>query len=100
MKLTTSAPSAVHGRQYDTKYVTFEQLLHAAFVGDTIWGVCLYQPVAQRETKRAAVLIAFMPQVSTLLRRATYATPHRTTPHRTAQHRTTAQRTLIGRASF
>ena len=31
-----SPSSTVHGGQYDTKYVTFEYLLHAAFVADTI----------------------------------------------------------------
>ena len=34
------SPSTIdHGGQYDTKYVTFEQLLHAAFVAGTIWGL-------------------------------------------------------------
>ena len=28
----------VYGGQHDTKYVTFELLLHAAFVADEIWG--------------------------------------------------------------
>ena len=31
----------VHGRQHDTKWVTFELLLHAAFVADEIWGFML-----------------------------------------------------------
>ena len=31
-----SPSSTVHG-QYDTKYVTFEELLHVAFVADTVW---------------------------------------------------------------
>ena len=30
--------STVHGGQYDTKYVAFEELLHAAFATDTIRG--------------------------------------------------------------
>ena len=30
--------STVHGGQHDTKCVTFELLLHAAFVADEIWG--------------------------------------------------------------
>ena len=30
--------STVHGGQHDTKYVTFELLLHAAFVADEMWG--------------------------------------------------------------
>ena len=36
--LAMSTSSAVHGGQHDTKYVTFELLLHAAFVVDQIWG--------------------------------------------------------------
>ena len=36
-----SPSSTVHGGQHDTKYVTFEHLLRAAFVADTIWGVYL-----------------------------------------------------------
>ena len=39
--------STVHGGQYDTKYVTFEQLTRAAFVADTIWGVWL-EPACTR----------------------------------------------------
>ena len=37
-RLTTSPSSTVHGGQYDTKYVTFELLLHAVFVADEILG--------------------------------------------------------------
>ena len=33
--------STVHGGQHDTKYVTFELLMHAAFVADEIWGFML-----------------------------------------------------------
>ena len=33
-----SSSSTVHGGQYDTQYVAFETLVHAAFVADTIWG--------------------------------------------------------------
>ena len=36
-----SSSSAVYGGQHDTKYVTFELLLHAAFVADEIWGFML-----------------------------------------------------------
>ena len=32
-----SPSCTVHGGQYDTKYVTFELLLNAAFVADEIW---------------------------------------------------------------
>ena len=31
----------VHGGQHDTKYVSFESLMHAAFVDDEIWGSIL-----------------------------------------------------------
>ena len=30
--------STPHGGQHDTRYVTFELILHAAFVADEIWG--------------------------------------------------------------
>ena len=33
-----SPSSTVHGGQHDTKYVTFELLMHAAFVANEIWG--------------------------------------------------------------
>ena len=33
--------STVHGCQHDTKYVTFQLLLHAAFVADKNWGFML-----------------------------------------------------------
>ena len=36
-----SRSSTVHGGQHDTKYVTFEWPLHAAFVADEIWGFML-----------------------------------------------------------
>ena len=42
-KLVMSPSSTVHGGQHDTKYVTFELLLHAAFVADEIWG-CMLEP--------------------------------------------------------
>ena len=32
-----SPSSTVHGGQQDTKYVTFEYLLHAAFAAAEIW---------------------------------------------------------------
>ena len=35
-KLAMSPPSTVHGGQHDTKYGTFELLMHAAFVADEI----------------------------------------------------------------
>ena len=37
-KMAMSPSSIVHGGQHDTKYVTFEFLMHAAFVVDGIWG--------------------------------------------------------------
>ena len=36
-----SLSSTVHGGQHDTKHVTFELPLHAAFVADEIWGYIL-----------------------------------------------------------
>ena len=36
-----SPSSTVHGGQHDTKYVTFELLMHAAFAADEIWGFML-----------------------------------------------------------
>ena len=36
-----SPSSTVHGGHHDTKYVTLELLLHAAFVADEFWGFML-----------------------------------------------------------
>ena len=36
-----SSSSSVHDGQHDTKYVTFELLLRAAFVAEEIWGYML-----------------------------------------------------------
>ena len=38
-KLAMSPSSTVHGGQHDTEYVTFEFLLHAAFVADEKLGL-------------------------------------------------------------
>ena len=38
-KKAMSPFSTIHGGQHDTKYLTFELLMHAAFVADEIWGV-------------------------------------------------------------
>ena len=35
--------------RYDTKYVTFEMLLHAAFVADEIWGL-MFEPARRAYT--------------------------------------------------
>ena len=48
-----SPSSTVYGGQHDTKYVTFELLLHAAFVADEIWGFML-EPA--RTLKRICLL--------------------------------------------
>ena len=47
-KKLSMSPSTAHGGEYDAKYVTFELLLivHAAFVADEIWGLCL-KPLVQ-----------------------------------------------------
>ena len=39
--MAMSPPSTVHGGQHDIKYVTYELLLHAAFVAGEIWGFTL-----------------------------------------------------------
>ena len=36
-----SRSSTVHGGQHDTKYVTFELLMHEDFAADEIWGFML-----------------------------------------------------------
>ena len=40
-KMAMPPSSTVHGGQHDTKYVTFELTMHAAFVADEIWGFIL-----------------------------------------------------------
>ena len=47
-KMAMSPPSTVHGGQHDTKYVTFELLMHAAFVADEIWGFMLEPARSQK----------------------------------------------------
>ena len=39
--MALSPSSTVDGDQHDTRYVTFELLMHAAFVADEIWGFML-----------------------------------------------------------
>ena len=43
-KMAMPPSSTVHGGQHDTKYVTFELLMHAALVADEIWGFILEPP--------------------------------------------------------
>ena len=50
--MAMSASSIVDGGQHDTKYVTFELLMHAAFVANEIWGFML-------ETARMYVFLWF-----------------------------------------
>ena len=38
-KMAMSPSSTVHGGQHDTRCMTFELLMHAAFVADEIWVV-------------------------------------------------------------
>ena len=52
--------STVHGGQHDTKHVTFELLLRAAFVAHEIWGICLNQLVLVR----GRVILSPVPDVS------------------------------------
>ena len=53
--LAMSPSSAVHGGQHDTKYVTFELLLHAAFVADEIWGFML-EPAREKNNLRPVTM--------------------------------------------
>ena len=39
--MAMSPSFTVHVGQHDTKYLTFELLMHAAFVADEIWGFML-----------------------------------------------------------
>ena len=43
--------STAHGGQYDTEYVTFMLLLHAAFVTDEIWGD-MFEPARTHKIPR------------------------------------------------
>ena len=52
--MAMSPSSTVHGGQHDTKYVTFELLRYAAFVGDEIWGLCLNQLVSDLSLPKMA----------------------------------------------
>ena len=45
-----SPSSTVHGGQHDIRHVTFELLLHAAFVADKIWGFTVYSSTASART--------------------------------------------------
>ena len=47
--MAMSPSSTVDGGQHDTKYVTFELLMHAAFVTDEIWGYML-EPARNNNT--------------------------------------------------
>ena len=56
-KLAIMSPSStVHGGQHGTKYVTFELLLHAAFVADEIWGFMLEQARVSKTNQQLNVL--------------------------------------------
>ena len=71
-KLTMSNSSTVHGGQHDTKYVTLELLMHAAFVADKIWGFmpeparinsrCCQHIILRTSKKHANYCISWKPQ--------------------------------------
>ena len=50
-KMAMSPSSTVHGGQHDARYVTFELLMHAAFVADEIWGFMLEPARSVVETR-------------------------------------------------
>ena len=57
-KPAMSPSSTVHGGQHDTQYLTFELLLHAAFVAYEIWGYMLERartPIAEPVSHTTAV---------------------------------------------
>ena len=54
MSSSSTVHDSVHGGQHDTKYVTFELLMHAAFVSDKIWGFTL-EPGRGRQRRHASV---------------------------------------------
>ena len=57
-----SPSSTVHGGQHHTTFVTFELLLHAAFVADEIWGVnlCLNQVVYSSDQMVEYLLVVYL----------------------------------------
>ena len=68
-KTAMSPSSTVHGSPHDTNYMTFELLMHAAFVADEIWGSMLgpartrqpssvYRSGVERLTPRASAAAA------------------------------------------
>ena len=57
-----SLSTTVDGGQHDTKYVTFDLLLHAAFVADEIWVIRFNQLVCMNTcTYRITRMIAHLP---------------------------------------
>ena len=55
-KLAMSPSSTVDGGQHDTKYVTFELLLHAAFEADEIRGVMLVPARTRKQREKPSYL--------------------------------------------
>ena len=53
-----SPSSTVHGGKHDTKYVTFELLLHAAFVADNFSGYML-EPARRKEENETDSYMTF-----------------------------------------
>ena len=51
-----SPSSTVHGGQHDTKYVTFELLMHAVFVADETWAFVLEPSLIVRVSAAPGVL--------------------------------------------
>ena len=53
LSFAMSPSPTVHGGQHDTKYVTFELLLHATFVADEIWGFVLEPARSYSNTEKS-----------------------------------------------
>ena len=63
--MAMSPSSTVHGGQHDTKYATFELLMHTAFVADEIWGFMLEPARTLRDETHAAITASIYTQAYT-----------------------------------
>ena len=86
--MAISASSTDDGGQHDTKYVTFELLMHAAFVADEIWGFML-EPARIYVCFVIPFSITYIPWYLVFLYDTWYVrstAPHGPAPHRRAAH--------------
>ena len=88
--MAISASSTDDGGQHDTKYVTFELLMHAAFVADEIWGFMI-EPARIYVFFVIPCSITYTPWYLVLLYDTGYV--RSTAQHGRAQHRRAAHGT-------